>query len=193
MIKTFERLPCGGSITRPGDAPGIYRITRHIGEAAKCVVFVLLHPPKLKRGQVDSELELALEYARQHGFGELCVLYLFPYIGLDLKEVKKREVPWGPGPVGYTIRDIEIHRAIDAQNGGLVIAAWGEDGDYMDRAAMFLRRFDGSPSCFGWSRKKVYPIHALSLTPAGKPGRPSATSIQASAPIPLFDMGKAVA
>jgi hypothetical protein len=182
---SVKKLDCGGSITHCGDAPGIYRVVRQVGQGERRVTFILLHPPKLKKGEVDNESALCEKFAVSCGFGELCILYLFPYLARTFAGIQKMPVPWGAGVLGRRIQDIEIHRTINAPLGGVVIAGWGDLGRKFDADKMLLKRFDGTPPGFGWQRGRVYPIHVLSLTRSKNPARLSASNIKRE-PRPLY-------
>ena len=153
-VNSFTKLPCGGHITQSPKGDQVFRIVREFS-SERPLVMILLHPPV--KGHDD--IEPAVAFAKASGFGRLIVLYLFPYRAADIKEIRKREVPWGEGPFNRRIQDCEIHYAINQD--GRVMADWGPDGSYRDADRMFLSRDDGSPRSFSPYPEPVFPIEVL--------------------------------
>jgi hypothetical protein len=165
MSGGLYRLPCGGFVTG-GEGGQINRITRIVGAAETQATFILLHPPTSRRLSADKELSLAVEFARNGGYGSACVLYLFPYRAAHLGEIKAQRAPTGAGPANRGTIDMEIHCA---KPGSIVIAAWGDEAEYQDADKSLIKRFDGSPRGFSPFRETSFPIHCFGLTVTGRP------------------------
>lgn len=174
---TASARPRGWRVTKSNDKTQLIRVNRNFSDDPRTVTFVLLHPPVWKRGENDVEAELCARFARKHRFGTLSILYLCPYRAPDIKAMKRFDVPWGAGPDNQRLQDFEVHATLSPSGGGLVIAAWGDDGGFRDVANRFTRRFDGSKRSLSPFRERSYPIHALSFTASGKPARPTAENI----------------
>lgn len=166
-MKGMVKLPCGGSITY-GNEGETCRVHRVIGAGDRKVVIILAHPPRLLRGETDDEQALCVEFSRLRDFHDLCILYLLPYPARDIKELKRHDAPWGPGPNNRRIQDMEV-RLTSWSRGGLIVAAWGDAGRYANADARFTKRHDGSPQGFSASRQPIIHIQALGFTPSGAP------------------------
>lgn len=161
----LRRLPCGGSVTTSDDGAQQNRVLRGISDNQRKAVFILAHPYAIRGEKPGIEEAWCVKFCERHGYGELCILYLFPYCVTSIAELNSIFAPWGPGPVNARIQDVEIHHTY----GGIVIAAWGDEGIYREADKMLLKRFDGTPKCFSPWRAPVTPIHTLGLTAAGNP------------------------
>jgi hypothetical protein len=161
----LRRFPCGGAVTTSEDGEQQYRITRAISADKRKAVFILAHPFAIRGEKPGIEESRCVKFCELHGYGEMCIVYLFPYCVTEVAELNGRIAPWGPGPVNRRIQDIEVNFT----SGGIAIAAWGDDGMYRDGGTDFLARFDGTPQCFSWQRSPITPIYTLGLTPVGNP------------------------
>jgi hypothetical protein len=166
------------AITKSNDKHQLIRLFKEFSDDPRQVTFVLVHPPVWKRGEKDAEAEMCAHFARKHRFGSLCILYLCPYRAPDIKAMKRHEAPWGAGPDNQRLQDFEVHATLSASAGGLVIAAWGNEGDAHDCANRFMKRYDGSKRSLSPYRERSWPIHALGFTATGKPARPDPENIE---------------
>jgi hypothetical protein len=171
--------PRGWRVTKSNDKDQLIRVSREFSDDPRQVTFVLLHPPVWKRGEKDVEAELCAHFARKHGFGRLCILYLCPYRSPDMKYMKRFDVPLGAGPDNRRLQDFEVFATLGGRGGGLVIVAWGDEGTFRDCDKQFLKRFDGSRTSLSPWAERSYPLHALGFTAAGRPARPNAENIEA--------------
>lgn len=174
---TAPARPRGWRVTKSNDKHQLIRVSREFSDDPRQVTFVLVHPPVWKRGEKDVEAELCAHFARKHRFGSLCILYLCPYRAPDMKYMKRFDAPWGAGPDNRRLQDHEVRATLGGYGGGLVIAAWGDDGSFRDCDKQFLKRFDGSKRSLSPWRERSFPLHALGFTAAGRPARPDESNI----------------
>ncbi|MGH1539147.1 MAG: DUF1643 domain-containing protein [Arenicella sp.] len=114
------------------------------------VMFVGLNPSTADETTDDRTLARCISYAKSWGYGGVCMANLFAYRATepnDMKAVKD--------PIGAENNDWLKKLANDA---GLIVAAWGNDGSYLDRSEQV---------------KALLPeVHCLKLNKSGEPAHP---------------------
>ncbi|MGB1140967.1 MAG: DUF1643 domain-containing protein [Halioglobus sp.] len=89
-------------------------------------MFIGLNPSTADETTDDPTLVRCMNFARTWGYGGVCMANLFAFRATDPLDMKAAE-----DPVGRRNNHWLKKLAADA---GIVIAAWGNDGAYMDRA-----------------------------------------------------------
>lgn len=131
-----------------------YWLRRVLAEEGKSVGFIMLNPSTADAELDDPTIRRCMEFARAWGGRELIVVNLFGYRATDPADLKKATTPIGP----------ENDSAIDAalQRCDMVVGAWGNHGQYKNRAANLLRRI----------RSDGKQLHALKVTGKSQPSHP---------------------
>jgi hypothetical protein len=124
-------------------------------DAAKPVAnFLMLNPSTADELKLDPSCTRARNYAERWGYGALIVTNIFGWRATDPDEMKRVKDPVGRG------NDKAIVQA--AKEAGLVVCAWGNHGEHMDRARAILDLL---------TRNRI-PLHALRITGIGHPAHP---------------------
>jgi hypothetical protein len=114
------------------------------------VLFVMLNPSTADARRDDPTIRRCIDFARRWGFGSLAVGNLFAYRTPFPHALRRAEAPVGP-------RNDRWLRRLAAQS-ARVVAAWGDDGAWLDRDRAVRRLLPG--------------LHALGFTKAGRPRHP---------------------
>lgn len=114
------------------------------------VMFVGLNPSTADETSDDPTLTRCINYAKSWGFGGVCMANLFAFRATEPGDMKA-----ATDPIGTENNDWLIKLANDA---GLVVAAWGNDGAYLGRSKQV---------------KDLLPnVHCLKLNKSGEPAHP---------------------
>ncbi|UTA47198.1 DUF1643 domain-containing protein [Simiduia sp. 21SJ11W-1] len=114
------------------------------------VMFIGLNPSTADETQDDPTLRRCMNFARQWGYGGLVMANLFAFRATAPDAMKQAADPIGP----------QNNRWLKklANESDLVIAAWGNHGDFMGRATAVRKRFSV--------------LHCLKINSTGTPGHP---------------------
>jgi len=130
-----------------------YRLWRIWDAAARLLIYCMLNPSTADAMNDDATIRVCMGRARLLGFGGIEVVNLFAYRSPHPRAMKNAADPVGPQNDAY------LEHA--AQRAGMMIAAWGVDGEFRGRS---------------W---KVIPaltrhcaLHAIKLTRSGAPRHP---------------------
>ncbi len=119
-------------------------------DALPCVMFIGLNPSTADESANDPTLTRCMRYAQSWGFGGVCMANLFAFRATDPKVMMSASDPVGADNNQWLL---EL-----SQNFGLVVAAWGNTGRYMERSAHV---------------KSLIPnLHCLKLNKSGEPAHP---------------------
>jgi len=113
-------------------------------------MFVGLNPSTADETSDDPTLVRCMNFARSWGYGGVCMANLFAFRATDPGEMKAAD-----DPVGRRNNQWLKKLAADA---GIVVAAWGNDGAYLDRAAEVRALLPG--------------LHCLKMNKSGQPAHP---------------------
>lgn len=114
------------------------------------VMFVGLNPSTADEVNDDNTVRRCIGYAKAWGYSGLCMMNLFAFRARFPKDMKAVKSPVGPDN-----DRLLIDLSKDAK---IVVAAWGNDGSYMER---------------GERVKTIIPrLHCLRLTKSGHPWHP---------------------
>jgi len=117
------------------------------------IQFIGLNPSTADEVQDDPTIRRCRYFAARMGFKWLCMTNLFAFRATDPDDMKKAEHPIGPANTNWL-------EAI-AKGAGLVIAAWGVHGRFMNRD-MQIRGVISNLYCLG-KTKDGHPRHPLYL------------------------------
>lgn len=114
------------------------------------VMFIGLNPSTADERSEDPTLIRCINYAKAWGFGSVCMANLFAYRATEPKDMLAE-----PEPVGIENDQWLVELS---QKAALVVAAWGNNGTYLDRS---------------FQVKKTIPnLHYLKLNQSGEPAHP---------------------
>ena len=127
-----------------------YTLWRVWDEGKPHVAFIGLNPSTADASQDDPTIRRCMGFARDWGYGGLLMLNLFAFRATDPAELLKARDPIGPD------NDHFINTL--APTAARVVAAWGNHGQHLNRAAAV--------------RGSVPELYALKINQSGEPGHP---------------------
>lgn len=136
-----------------------YILTRTWDESLPIMVWVMLNPSTADHTVNDPTILACMDFARRNGYGAITVVNLFAFRSPHPKVMKAAADPIGPENDAY------LHDLFEevAEYGGIIIAAWGTGGAYLDRAsevADLVEQKGNTLMCFGRT-KDGHPKHPL--------------------------------
>lgn len=126
----------------------------------KYALFIGLNPSTADEMEDDPTIRRCVNYAKQWGYGALCMVNLFAYRATEPALMKIHAAPVGVENDRWLV---EL-----AKDAAVIVAAWGRDGTHMNRNEEVKRLLAGKLSCL----KKTsdgHPGHPLYLNKALKP------------------------
>ena len=142
----------GGATFAPGRRYR-YRLWRAWDADADRVLFVLLNPSTADERVNDPTIRRCIAFARSWGFGGVEIVNIFAYRSTDPAAL--REIPDPIGPRN------DYHIKAARRRSTRCIAAWGNHGTHLDRAARVLRTLH-----------RLGDVDCLCRTKTGQPGHP---------------------
>lgn len=112
--------------------------------------FIGLNPSTADETEDDPTLIRCINFAKSWGYGGVVMSNIFAYRATAPKDMKKAKDPVGKNNNKWILKL--------AKNAGVVVAAWGNDGDYLDRSAEV--------------RELVAELHCLKMNKSGEPAHP---------------------
>lgn len=103
-----------------------YALWRIWDESKPYALFIGLNPSTADETENDPTINRCINYARDWGYGGLCMVNLFAYRATAPSDMMKADDPVGAD------NDEWIKRL--AKDAGVVVAAWGNDGAYLGRS-----------------------------------------------------------
>ncbi len=113
-------------------------------------MFIGLNPSTADETEDDPTIRRCIGFAKSWGYGGLCMCNLFAFRATEPSEMKKIEHPLGSQNDKYLVSS--------ARGSGVVVAAWGNSGDHLDRNKAVI--------------SLIPDLHYLRLTKAGHPAHP---------------------
>ena len=131
-----------------------YSLVSIVGTEKKICLFICLNPSTADETRDDNTVRRCKSYAKQWGYGVFSIANIFAYRATNPKELYKANNPIGLDNDRY-IRE-------SAECADLIVAAWGNHGQYLDRGRHVLTML----------REVRKPVHTLGLTRSGQPRHP---------------------
>lgn len=103
-----------------------YTLWRTWDDSKPYVMFIGLNPSTADETKNDKTITRCIKYAEDWGYGGLCMTNLFAFRATDPSDMKKSK-----NPIGIENDNWIKKLAKDAE---VVVAAWGNDGCYMERS-----------------------------------------------------------
>jgi hypothetical protein len=113
-------------------------------------MIVGLNPSTADEVKDDPTLTRCINFAKSWGYGGVCMTNLFAYRATDPKDMKAQNDPIGAN------NDIWLNKL--ANDAGIVVAAWGNDGRYLSRSKMVVEMLPN--------------LHYLKMNKSGEPAHP---------------------
>lgn len=117
-------------------------------------MFLMLNPSTADENKNDPTVQRCEIYAKDWGYGGLYVGNIFAWRATDRAVMKSQ-----PEPIG---KDNDKHIITMAKRSEIVVCAWGNDGDHMNRSSQVLKLL---------SDNDIKP-HCLKITNPGEPWHP---------------------
>ena len=114
------------------------------------LVLIGLNASTADERENDPTIRRCMGYGCAWNYGTLIMVNLFGYRATDPKVMKASDDPIGPDNMDWLTRAIE--------SADMAVAAWGNDGEYMEQGARILKLF---PS-----------LYALKMNVSGQPAHP---------------------
>ena len=118
-----------------------------------CVI-IGLNPSTADENLDDPTIRRCIGFAKAWGYGAMCIGNLFAFRATDPKQMMDASDPVGP--------DNDHYLRTMCKDAGLVVVAWGNHGQHMDRARKVVQILRKPMSCFGLT-KSGSPCHPLYL------------------------------
>lgn len=109
-----------------------------------------LNPSTADEVEDDPTLIRCINFAKSWGYGGVCMTNLFAYRATDPNDMKAAADPVGASNNRWLTRL--------AKEAGIVVAAWGNDGDYLNRASQI--------------KNKIPNLYCLKMNKSGEPAHP---------------------
>lgn len=137
-----------------------YTLWRKWRTGARYVMFIGLNPSTADEFNNDPTLRRCINFAKNWNYDAMCMTNLFAFRATDPAVMKSAREPIG-------IENDEWLLKI-AQNAGIIIAAWGNHGSFLERDAQVKNLIKRSFYCLGIS-KAGFPLHPLYQPASAQP------------------------
>jgi len=127
-----------------------YALWRRWDEDQAYAMIIGLNPSTADEVEDDPTLIRCMNFAKSWGYGGVCMTNLFAYRATDPNDMKAAADPVGASNNRWLTKL--------AREAGIVVAAWGNDGDYMDRASKI--------------KNKIPDLYCLKMNKSGEPAHP---------------------
>lgn len=127
-----------------------YALWRTWDNAKPRAMFIGLNPSTADENNDDPTLVRCMNFARDWGYGSVCTANLFAYRATAPADMKAATDPVG--------QDNDQWLKKLADEAGLIVAAWGNDGAFMDRSSQVRALIPG--------------MHCLKMNQSGEPAHP---------------------
>jgi len=115
-------------------------------------MFIGLNPSTADEIKNDPTVRRCIGFAKDWGYGALCMTNAFAYRATDPREIISCALPIGSENDKWLVKV--------AKDAGIVIAAWGVNGSFLSRDKGVLKLLHNSIYCLG-KTKDGYPRHPL--------------------------------
>ena len=127
-----------------------YALWRIWDESKGLAMFIGLNPSTADEVENDPTVNRCISFAKDWGYGGLCMTNLFAYRETDPHKMKTQREPVGP--------DNDKWLTKLAREAAIILAAWGNHGSHLDRSSEV---------------KKLIPnLHCLGVNKTGEPKHP---------------------
>lgn len=128
-------------------------------------MFIGLNPSTADEVKNDPTVTRCINYAKRWGYGGMIMSNIFAYRATDPKVMKAAQGPVGPDNDRWLLKL--------AKGADLIVAVWGNHGQFMGRGEAVMKLFNGRE------------LHCLSLNKTGHPKHPLYCSSSLK-PVPIL-------
>jgi len=146
-----------------------YLLGRQVSDNDRVCLFIMLNPSTADAENNDPTVTRCINYAKSWGYGRMVVANIFAYRATNPKELKKVDDPIGPSNGLY----LEAILKEVKETNGIVVCAWGVNGNMMGRGQRvleFLYKSNVTAHCLKMAQSGL-PSHPLYLKKSLKPVR----------------------
>jgi len=129
-----------------------YELWRTWDKSKGIAMFIGLNPSTADEIKNDPTVTRCINYAKKWGYGGMIMSNIFAYRATDPKIMKGATDPVGPDNDEWLVKS--------SKEASLIVAAWGNHGEFMERGTAVMNLFDGTE------------LHCLSLNKTGHPKHP---------------------
>ncbi len=127
-----------------------YLFQQHWNEDKPCAMFIGLNPTEIDPLHLNATLRRCINYAQRWQYGGVCIVNLFARLAASPAELRKQDEPIGKDN-DYWLKKL-------SGEAGIIIAAWGNDGNYLQRSKQACQLIDN--------------VHCLKINRSGEPAHP---------------------
>ena len=127
-----------------------YALWRVWDDAQPYAAIIGLNPSVADEVKNNPTINRCISFARSWGYGGVCVVNLFAFMASVPEQMMKADDPIGP--------DNDTWLTNTATSAGIVVAAWGNHGAYLNRSREVKKLIPG--------------MHALKVNKSGEPAHP---------------------
>lgn len=153
----YPGWPCAWSHTDRYDSSHRYTLWRVWDDTKPFMQVVGLNPSTANEDALDPTVTRVQKWGRAWGFGAFCMTNLFAFRSPHPDVMRAATDPIG--------QDNDHWLDAISQQAALVIAAWGNGGEFLGQAQSFVTSREG---------KGLPPLHCLGVTASGAPIHPLA-------------------
>jgi len=136
-----------------------YALSRIWDVSKPYAMFIGLNPSTADETEDDPTINRCINYSKDWGYGGLCMANLFAFRATTPNDMMASNNPIGPD------NDEWIKKI--AQEAGVIVAAWGNDGSFMDRSKQ-VKKMIPNLMCIKIN-KSGEPAHPLYQPKSAKP------------------------
>jgi hypothetical protein len=127
-----------------------YALWRIWDESKPYAMFIGLNPSTADETEDDPTIKRCINFAKEWGYGGLCMANLFAYRATDPSNMFAAQNPIGPQ------NDFWLENL--TKEAGIIVAAWGNDGSHLGRSKAVLALIPN--------------LHCLKVNKSGEPAHP---------------------
>lgn len=127
-----------------------YALWRTWDSTKGVAMFVCLNPSTADETKNDPTVSRCIKYAKKWGYGGMIMSNIFAFRATDPDNMKAAADPVGPENDEWLIKL--------SKESNILIAAWGNHGEFMERGKQVLKMFDS--------------LHSLAINGTGHPKHP---------------------
>lgn len=113
-------------------------------------MFIGLNPSTADEIEDDPTITRCINYEKSWGYGGLCMVNLFAFRATEPTDMMAAIDPIGDGNDEWLVKI--------AEDAGVVVAAWGNNGNYLNRSKQVVDLFQN--------------LHCLKINKSGEPAHP---------------------
>ncbi len=129
-----------------------YALWRTWDESGKIAMFIGLNPSTADEVKNDPTVTRCINYAKRWGYNGMIMSNIFAFRATDPKVMKAAQDPVGPENDKWLLKL--------ANEANLIVAVWGNHGDFMKRGKAVMSLFEESE------------LHCLAVNKTGHPKHP---------------------